>query len=86
MERCECGAQFWDNRRRVGPTGRGDFSILVFTCSICGALCPVFPERLGWKEHDWVRRWNLRCAPEMCSRDEKLKIRLSKEFIRSISS
>ena len=46
------------NRRRVGPTGRQLYNILVDTCYTCGALFPV--QELKVKQRNWVERYNKR--------------------------
>lgn len=48
------------NRRRVGPTGRRFFMILVDSCYACGAIYPVEPNRLSYHEARWVERYNKR--------------------------
>lgn len=46
------------DRRRIGPTGRKQFMILVDRCHKCGAMIPVFPKELTWKERNWIERFN----------------------------
>jgi len=46
------------NRRRVGPTGRKHFNILVDTCYKCGAMFQVY--NIPHIKEEWVRRYNER--------------------------
>jgi len=46
-------------RQRSGPyPGKVDIFILVDACLRCRRIYPVHPERLTYREKDWVRRWN----------------------------
>ncbi len=52
-----------ESRKRVGPTGRRSFMVLVDDCGRCGRILrSVFD--LSWREYSWVRRWNARLAQQ----------------------
>jgi hypothetical protein len=55
-----CGGKF-GARRRVGPTGRKNFNILIESCYRCGILRNIEP--LTKEEQSWLDRYNnnLRC-------------------------
>ena len=53
-----CNVGHVGNRRRVGPTGRQLYNILVDVCYQCGALYPV--NELKGKQLNWVNRFNKR--------------------------
>jgi hypothetical protein len=46
------------DRKRISPTGRKELMILVDRCHKRGAMLPVEPEKLTWKEKDWIERFN----------------------------
>jgi len=48
------------SRVRCGPSGRSGIFILMDRCLDCGKFFPLYPERLNYKEKDWIRRWNKR--------------------------
>lgn len=58
--KCDICGRGVGNRQRVGPTGDNDFMILVDKCYGCGALYPVEPDKLSYKETHWVYRYNER--------------------------
>lgn len=53
-----CGRGVGD-RRRVGPTGKEVFSVLIDSCYGCGTIYPVEKD-LIYKHKRWVDRWNER--------------------------
>ena len=56
---CHCGGPLL-SRYGCSPTGKKDIHVLVRPCRDCGQMFPVFPERLGYAERAWLRRWNVR--------------------------
>jgi hypothetical protein len=61
------------NRRRVGPTGRRFFMILIDSCYECGTMYPVEPDKLSYHEARWVERYNKRMKTDYL--ENKLKER-----------
>lgn len=47
-------------RKRVGPTGRKFFMILVDECYSCKEFFPVRPDKLSESMAKWIERWNRR--------------------------
>ena len=60
--RCPLCNHHVGNRRRVGPTGRDVFMILIDSCFNCGTMVPV--DELPYKENRWVERYNERMKRE----------------------
>jgi len=53
-----CNEGHVGSRRRIGPTGRELYNVLVDICYRCGSLFPV--QELDVKAARWVERYNKR--------------------------
>jgi hypothetical protein len=51
-------------RKRIGPTGKKTFNILVDQCLKCKILVPKYPSKLTYEESNWLKRYNKRISKE----------------------